>query len=93
MTVTQPVSPVFSPAGAKSGVFSKASFSRFFLIGLLFSTLLISCGPNDEKVTENVRSSVSVLDPSIQVSVKDGVVTLSGQVADESTKKCCREFY
>jgi hypothetical protein len=86
MTVTHPLTPVISAAGAKTAASGRFSISRLLLTAVLFSTLLISCGPNDEKVTENVKSSVSILDPSIQVSVKDGVVTLSGQVADESTK-------
>ena len=60
-------------------------FSSFFYT-ICLSVLIISCGPNDEKLGESVRSGITVLDPNIQVSVKDKVVTLSGEVTDEATK-------
>ena len=52
-----------------------------------FSLLLLSCQPsNDAKIEQSVKSGVSILDPGIQVSVADGVVTLSGAVRDSTTK-------
>lgn len=61
------------------------NFLGFFYM-ICLSVLLISCGPNDEKLAESVRSGITVLDRNIQVSVKDKVVTLSGEVTDEATK-------
>lgn len=61
------------------------SFSNVFYT-ICLSVLFISCGPNDEKLAENVRSGLTVLDRNIQASVKDKVVTLSGEVTDEATK-------
>jgi hyperosmotically inducible protein len=58
------------------------------LIVLLFSAgvLAVSCGPKDadidKQVTENIQSSA----PGANVDVADGVVTLSGTVADESER-------
>jgi len=60
-------------------------YSNFFL-SVCLSVFLISCGPNDEKLATDVRSGITVIDPNIQVSVKDKVVTLSGEVTNEATK-------
>lgn len=62
----------------------KNFYSIFYTVCL--SVLLISCGPNDEKLSESVKSGITALDRNIQVSVKDKVVTLSGEVTDEATK-------
>ena len=57
-------------------------FAYVFLLVISLS----SCTPNDVKLTRNVQAGVIVLDSNIRVDVKDGVVTLSGMVMDESTR-------
>ena len=68
-------------------MFYKSSFvsSKFGYL-LLLAFFLFSCAPNDAKLTRNVQAGVIVLDSNIRVDVKDGVVTLSGMVMDESTR-------
>lgn len=52
-----------------------------------FFILAISCQPTkDPKIEDSIKSGVNILDSSIQVSVEDGVVTLSGAVKDSTTK-------
>jgi hyperosmotically inducible periplasmic protein len=57
----------------------------FFLLSLY---LLAAC--NEEKkekdITEAVQSTTSVIDKNITVEVKEGVVIMKGEVADETTK-------
>ncbi|MEJ7739989.1 MAG: BON domain-containing protein [Chitinophagaceae bacterium] len=67
-------------------MFSKKLFSADIIVFICLSLVLSACGPNDQKVSENVKSSISVLDPNIQVNVTGGVVTLSGEAKDETTK-------
>ena len=51
-------------------------------VGLLFA----ACKPSDEKISEEVKTKLTALSPSINATVNDGVATLTGQVPDESTK-------
>lgn len=61
---------------------------KFLMSFLVASTLLFwtSCKPNDAKILEEAQTKVSAVDPSVTVEVKDAVVTLSGQVADDATR-------
>jgi len=65
---------------------SKKFFPAGLIVSICLSIALSSCGPNDQKLAESVKTNVSVLDPNIQVTVAAGVVTLSGEVKDETTK-------
>ena len=40
----------------------------------------------DEDISESVQTTTSVIDKNIQVQVKEGIVTMKGEVADEATK-------
>ncbi len=51
-----------------------------------FTLLFAACKPSDEKIAEAVKAKVSAISPSVSSIVKDGVVTLSGEVADEAVK-------
>jgi osmotically-inducible protein OsmY len=51
-----------------------------------FTLVFAACKPSDEKIAEAVKAKVSAISPAISSSVKDGVVTLSGEVADEAAK-------
>ena len=55
-------------------------------ITLIFSFFLFSCKPNDAKITEDVKAKVTAVSPAVTVDVKEGVVTLAGEVTDEATK-------
>jgi hyperosmotically inducible protein len=52
----------------------------------MIAFLILSCAPNDQKLARHVQAGVVVLDSNIRVDVKEGVVTLSGMVMDESTR-------
>ena len=53
----------------------------------LFSFFLLNaCAPGNAEIARNIQSDLSILDDSIKVSVQNGVVTLRGQVPDESTR-------
>jgi osmotically-inducible protein OsmY len=55
-----------------------------FILG--FALVFAACKPSDAKIEESVKAKVSAVSPSATVSVKDGVVTLAGEVTDEATK-------
>lgn len=48
--------------------------------------MAISCRPRDPEVAESVRSKVSSLSQGISVDVRDGIVTLTGEVADSALR-------
>jgi len=53
---------------------------------LLIMVFFAACKPSDAKIAESVKEKISAISTSISSDVKDGVVTLSGQVADDATK-------
>jgi osmotically-inducible protein OsmY len=55
-----------------------------FILG--FALVFAACKPSDAKIEESVKAKVSAVSSSATVSVKDGVVTLAGEVTDEATK-------
>ena len=61
---------------------SKPMFGMLMMVALFVS----SCKPGDAKVAENAKEKVSSVSPAVTVDVKDGVATLGGEVADETTK-------
>jgi hyperosmotically inducible periplasmic protein len=52
------------------------------VIALLFA----SCKPSDEKIAEAVKAKIGAVASTINVSVADGVATLTGEVKDDATK-------
>lgn len=48
--------------------------------------LALSCRPRDPEIAESVRSKVSALARGISVEVRDGIVTLTGEVADSALR-------
>jgi len=50
-----------------------------------FLIFLSACKPNDSAIAESVRTKVNNIS-GVVVDVQDGVVTLSGQVADDASK-------
>jgi hypothetical protein len=63
---------------------------QLVLLSVSFSLLILSCKQkepkNDDQISTSVTSTTRVIDQNVKVSVQDGVVTLSGEVADEETK-------
>lgn len=62
----------------------KQIWHLLFVFG--FTLVFAACKPSDEKIAEAVKAKVSAISSTISSSVKDGVVTLSGEVADEAAK-------
>ena len=52
------------------------------VIALLFA----SCKPSDEKIAEAVKAKIGAVASTVNVSVADGVATLTGEVKDDATK-------
>ena len=50
-----------------------------------FLIFFAACTPKDSDIAESVKAKVSAI-AGVSVDVKDGVVTLSGQVADDASK-------
>ena len=61
---------------------SKPMLSIFLIVSLMVT----SCTPGDASIAESAKAKVTAISPSVTVDVKDGVVTLGGEVADEATK-------
>lgn len=58
------------------------------LMTLALLAILVSCAPSDEKITEAVKAALSTnasLSP-VMASVKEGIVTLSGEVENDELK-------
>jgi osmotically-inducible protein OsmY len=56
------------------------------VVALFVSLLFTACKPSDSSIAESVKSKISSVAQGLTVDVKDGVVTLGGQVADDATK-------
>jgi hyperosmotically inducible protein len=58
-----------------------------FAVAIFFS----SCGPQDQDMTVTVTKSVQATAPNVNANVSDGVVTLTGTVADEATRMAAED--
>ena len=65
---------------------NKICSKPMFGLMMIFALFVSSCKPGDAKIAENAKEKVSSVSPAVTVDVKDGVATLGGEVADESTK-------
>jgi len=59
---------------------------RSILLGMSLSVALISCKPSDADIEKAIREKLSDA-TSVQVSVQDGVATITGTCDDEIFKK------
>lgn len=57
------------------------------IASFVFASLLYSCKASDSKIQEAARVSATAVDPGVNVEVKDGVVTLTGEVKDQATQE------
>ncbi|TAH01163.1 MAG: BON domain-containing protein [Sphingobacteriales bacterium] len=60
--------------------------SRNWLWIAVIALLFASCKPSDEKIAEAVKAKIGAVASTVNVSVADGVATLTGEVNDEATK-------
>ena len=62
------------------------SISRSLWVLFLLGTFAFTgCKPKDADIQKNVATAIGAY-PGVQVTVTDGVATLSGEVADEATR-------
>lgn len=60
--------------------------NRNLLFVLGFVMVFAACKPSDSEIAESVKAKISAVAPTISSTVQEGVVTLSGEVADDATK-------
>jgi hyperosmotically inducible protein len=65
---------------------NKFKFSGMAALFLAVAVLFSACKPNDAAIAESVKGKVSAVAQGVGVDVKNGVVTLTGQVTDEATR-------
>ena len=65
---------------------NKSKFAGMVAMIMAVSVLFTACKPNDAAIAESVKTKVAAVAQGLGVDVKDGVVTLSGQVTDEATR-------
>jgi hyperosmotically inducible protein len=58
---------------------------------VVFTLFLAACGPKDADISVSVTQNVQAAAPGVSSDVKDGVVTLSGQVSDEATRMAAED--
>lgn len=59
--------------------------ASFFFTGLL-ALSMVACKPSDESIQQEVNTKLTSTAPGVNGQVHNGVVTLSGEVVDESSK-------
>ncbi|ETZ22408.1 BON domain-containing protein [Pedobacter sp. V48] len=57
----------------------------FAVVPILAISLMVSCGPNDADIQAKVTETLKTV-PGISAQVKEGVLTLSGNVSDAAAK-------
>jgi nucleoid-associated protein YgaU len=71
---------------------SLAIFATKYLFGALFiAALLAGCGTDDEKIHAEVQTKIAAVAPGATATVKDGVVTLTGQVDSSAVKALAKQ--
>ena len=56
------------------------------LAAVCLMVIAVSCRPRDPEIAESVRSKVSSLAQGISVEVRQGIVTLTGEVGDSALR-------
>jgi osmotically-inducible protein OsmY len=62
------------------------TFMRPLMASVCLIVVAVSCRPRDPEIAESVRSKVSALAQGISVEVREGIVTLTGEVADSALR-------
>jgi hyperosmotically inducible periplasmic protein len=64
----------------------KKQIGRILLgLSLVFSVMFTACAPKDADIEKEIATAISAY-PGVSVSVKDGMATITGQVADDATR-------
>jgi hyperosmotically inducible periplasmic protein len=63
----------------------QTSFSSLAMFALI-ALVLFACGPKDEKIAEMAKAAISAIAPNVGVEVKDGKLSLSGEVESDELK-------
>jgi hyperosmotically inducible periplasmic protein len=61
-------------------------FKFIIVLSLAFALLLSACGKSDADLQKAAETAVKAKAPTATVVVKDGVATLTGEVADDAAK-------
>jgi len=64
----------------------RTKFMQMLGLALAVTILFTACKPSDAAIAEAVKTKISSVSQGLVVDVKEGVVTLTGQVADDATK-------
>ncbi|MCC9070804.1 BON domain-containing protein [Flavobacterium sp. F-65] len=59
---------------------------KSILLGMGLVFLLVACGPKDADIQKEIAAKVSAF-PGVEVTVKDGVATISGVCKDDAFKQ------
>ncbi|WP_295126717.1 BON domain-containing protein [uncultured Chitinophaga sp.] len=65
--------------------------NRSILFACLITIGLVSCGPNDTKIKQEVSEKLAASAPTATADVAKGVVTLSGEVPDDATRTAAED--
>jgi len=65
---------------------NRTKFLQMLGLALVMTLLFTACKPSDSAIAESVKSNISAVTQGLTVDVKEGVVTLTGQVPDDATK-------
>ena len=64
----------------------RSKFMQMLGLALAVTIIFTACKPSDAAIAEAVKTKISSVTQGLVVDVKEGVVTLTGQVADDATK-------
>jgi hyperosmotically inducible protein len=59
---------------------------KSILLGISLAFSLVACGPKDADIQKEIAAKISAL-PGVEVTVKDGVATISGICKDDAFKQ------
>ncbi|SFN87308.1 BON domain-containing protein [Chitinophaga sp. YR627] len=63
----------------------------FLMAGMMFlAVCLFACSPSDSSVQQSVNEKLTA-SPGVTAEVKEGVVTLNGEVADDAAKTAAED--
>lgn len=64
---------------------------KSILLGLCLAVSLVACGPKDADIQKEIAAKMGDM-PGMEVTVKDGVATISGVCKDAACKESCESI-
>lgn len=61
---------------------------KSILLGMSLAFLLVACGPKDADIQKEIAAKMGDM-PGMEVTVKDGIATISGVCKDAACKESC----